>query len=177
MAGGSASSQAFAPVNCSKNKKTGIYSISLFPERQNLSYLLLEASSANATLSTNPPVEISPVRHRAGTKITPGARCILETRPSQRSLLPLQRLSSQQDRVCRTGKREFADQAQRIDVCFSVSIKDKSPANVRFSDLGRGFRSIIRPQFKKSRTKNPLLASLAEASSGIILEGVARTRS
>ena len=149
---GSAAGPCASTVYCPPHQAPSLPTLRLLWQRQDIFHLFLEASNATAALSTSPPAEIPSLRHRADTKITPDARGVSETRPSQRDLLSLQRPGSQRTRICRPDKRELTHQAQRIDVRVSVPIKiKKSPASVRFCDLGRGFATNIRLRHEMSR--------------------------
>lgn len=122
-----------------QNQTSAIHTISLLQKGKNLFHVLLGSSNSAATLSANQTAEISTLRYRANTEITPSAGGISKTRSSPRNLLPFQRTSAKRNRIRRPDQRKPAEQTQRANVNISVSINKKPSANVRFCDLGRGF--------------------------------------
>ncbi len=122
---------------CSANQTTIVSALGVFQQGKGFFHIFLESLDAITALPASSSAEISSMRHRPYTEIAPGARGLSETRPSKRDILSLQRPSARRNRICRSDKRGSANQAEGTYVCVPIPIK-KSPANVRFSDLGWG---------------------------------------
>ncbi len=140
--GCSFSSASVTAHYCQTHKATAIHPVSVFSQRQNILNVFLGSSLTAAKVSKNAASQISAVCNRTHSKITTVAGNIPETRSPGRGLLSLQRYGKGWNEICCTDKGETKNQTQGTNVSFPLQIT-KSPAWVRFCDLGRGFNSMI----------------------------------
>ena len=145
----SAASSCAVTVYCQPNQTSCLHPLRLFPQGQNIFYLLLETSRPTITSSTCQTASLPSLRHRAHKAFSQRTR--IERKPQQtwRIFTSLLRCYARWTNFRGTNQGKQKNQPQRVNVSLSLYIKP--PANVRYMNLGRGFVPSIRLWHEMSR--------------------------